>query len=452
MIPEHWLELNLQSACHMTYGKGLPTKNLTQSGFPVFGANGIIGNYKTYLYEEPKIIISCRGAASGKIHKTLPKSYVTSNSIILDLISQDINIDFFKYAMIQADKLQIVTGSAQPQITIDNLNTFTFPLPPLNEQKRIVEKLDAILPKVKSAKAQLERIPTILKKFRKSVLTAACSGRLTEDCRAADDYSESDLPISWEDTPLLNLLKKKPNNGYSGKPVKFETSTRVLTLTATTSGIFNPMFYKYLDQVIDSNANCWLKHNDILMQRGNTVEYVGMPAIYKGTDNMFIFPDLMIRLTPNTSKINPDFLYYFLAWEKTRIQVRNSASGTAGTMPKINQSIFTELSLGVPSIEEQHEIVRRVEKLFSLADSLETKYKKAFSRVEKIEQSILAKAFRGELVEPDPNDEPAEELLKRILEEKAKLEGAKKTKKSTKKAPVKNKVAGNNKLLKKAKK
>ncbi|MEI7748553.1 MAG: hypothetical protein WCI81_05720, partial [Chlorobiaceae bacterium] len=77
---------------------------------------------------------------------------------------------------------------------------------------------------------------------------------------------------------------------------------------------------------------------------------------------------------------------------------------------------------------EQQEIVRRVEKLFALADSLEAKYKKAVERVEKIEQSVLAKAFRGELAEPDPNDEPAEELLKRILDEKAKLDGGRKTK------------------------
>ncbi|HOK03204.1 MAG TPA: type I restriction endonuclease subunit S, partial [Spirochaetota bacterium] len=76
------------------------------------------------------------------------------------------------------------------------------------------------------------------------------------------------------------------------------------------------------------------------------------------------------------------------------------------------------------------EIVRRVEKLFALADSIEEKYKKAYERLEKLEQAILAKAFRGELVEPDPNDEPAEELIKRILVEKAKLDDGKKTRKT----------------------
>ena len=92
----------------------------------------------------------------------------------------------------------------------------------------------------------------------------------------------------------------------------------------------------------------------------------------------------------------------------------------------INLGILNEIVFSCSPIEEQSEIVRRVEKLFSLADSLEAKYKAAMARVEKIEQAVLAKAFRGELVESDPSDEPAEELPKRIMAEKAKLEGEKK--------------------------
>jgi type I restriction enzyme S subunit len=195
----------------------------------------------------------------------------------------------------------------------------------------------------------------------------------------------------------------------------------VLSLSATTAGVFNPKFYKYLDEVIPEDSSAWLKRNDIIIQRGNTLEYVGIPAIYKGENNQFIYPDLMIRLSARKNILLPDFLYFFLSWEKIRNYMRDNASGTAGTMPKINQGVLKNLILSLPSLPEQHEIVRRVEKLFSLADSLEAKYKKVMGRVEKIEQAVLAKAFRGKLVEPDPNDEPAEELLKRILEEKAKI-------------------------------
>jgi type I restriction enzyme S subunit len=98
-------------------------------------------------------------------------------------------------------------------------------------------------------------------------------------------------------------------------------------------------------------------------------------------------------------------------------------------MATISQPQIARIEIPLPLLEEQDEIVRRVEKLFALADSLGAKYNKAMDRVEKIEQALLAKAFRGELVEPDPNDEPAEELLKRILVEKAKLDVGKKKRK-----------------------
>lgn len=117
---------------------------------------------------------------------------------------------------------------------------------------------------------------------------------------------------------------------------------------------------------------------------------------------------------------NPKFLFYFLSGPNLQSIVHERITGTA--TPHLFQKDIKEFYLSIPPLSEQHEIVRRAEKIFILADSLEAKYKKALERVEKIEQSVLAKAFRGELVETDPNDEPAEELLKRILEEKAKLE------------------------------
>ncbi|MCX8123885.1 MAG: restriction endonuclease subunit S, partial [Spirochaetes bacterium] len=121
------------------------------------------------------------------------------------------------------------------------------------------------------------------------------------------------------------------------------------------------------------------------------------------------------------------YLYYIIKSTDFIENGKNFMTGTAGQQ-RIPRWYIENYIIPLPPLEEQNEIVRRVEKLFALADSLEAKYKKAYERVEKLEQAILAKAFRGELVKPDPNDEPAEELLKRILEEKAKLEDGKKSK------------------------
>ena len=81
--PKGWVETNLTDICYIIYGKGLPIKRMTETGFTVFGANGVIGNYSTYNYETTQTLISCRGANSGEMNMSPPKSFITNNSLIL---------------------------------------------------------------------------------------------------------------------------------------------------------------------------------------------------------------------------------------------------------------------------------------------------------------------------------------------------------------------------------
>ncbi|MBL0017690.1 MAG: restriction endonuclease subunit S [Bacteroidetes bacterium] len=85
VLPEGWEVKRLGDLCRIVYGKGLSTKELSEKGFPVFGANGIIGCHTSYLYEDPEVLISCRGAYSGKINMSPPKCYVTNNSLVLEV-------------------------------------------------------------------------------------------------------------------------------------------------------------------------------------------------------------------------------------------------------------------------------------------------------------------------------------------------------------------------------
>src|SRR5690606_20135618 len=98
--------------------------------------------------------------------------------------------------------------------------------------------------------------------------------------------------------------------GYSGKPVSKQTRWRVLSLSATTSGVFSSAHFKYLDESDLDDRDVWCETGDILVQRGNTKEYVGVPAIYTGKSREFIFPDLMIRLRANPEVISPEYLWY----------------------------------------------------------------------------------------------------------------------------------------------
>jgi len=272
----------------------------------------------------------------------------------------------------------------------------------------------------------LEHIPKLIKRYKQAMLAAACSGRLTENWRTKQNLEES-----WESITLGEVIVDKPKNGYSAKPVQYETPFRVLTLTATTSGKFNPEHYKYFEETADIRENFWLQPNDILIQRGNTIEYVGVAAIYDGLPNQFIFPDLMIRVRAKPI-VSTQFLHTVLSWEKSRQYLRDRATGTAGSMPKINQPTLISLPIELPTIEEQKEIIQRVEKLFKAIDLMEEQYQKARQLCDRLEQATLAKAFRGELVPQDPNDEPASTLLQRILTEKKKIVTKKPTSKNAK--------------------
>ena len=144
-LPMGWERVRLGSLFDVVYGKGLANSELTDEGYEVFGATGIIGRYSSYLYSAPQLLISCRGAYSGKPNISPPYCFITSNTLVLQNSWKLLNLKFFFYSLTIAGKEKIVTGSAQPQVTTTNLDPFIIVLPPLAEQHRIVEKVDELM-------------------------------------------------------------------------------------------------------------------------------------------------------------------------------------------------------------------------------------------------------------------------------------------------------------------
>ena len=119
-LPRGWIWSRIGNLFNVVYGKGLSNSELTEEGFDVFGANGVIGKYNLYLYETPQLLISCRGAYSGKPNISPQFCFITSNSLVLENAWNNLNLKFIYYALTIADKEKIVTGSAQPQVTTTN--------------------------------------------------------------------------------------------------------------------------------------------------------------------------------------------------------------------------------------------------------------------------------------------------------------------------------------------
>ena len=185
-IPQGWVAVKLGEIANITYGKGLPTKNLKPEGFPVFGANGVIGCFDEYLFEEPQLLISCRGANSGTINFSPSQCFVTNNSLIVDFPVEQAQLrKTFFYFLIAANKERLVTGTAQPQVTINNAVELELCLPPLAEQHRIVAKIEKLFSELDQGLASLKTAREQLKVYRQSLLKNAFEGKLTAAWRAA---------------------------------------------------------------------------------------------------------------------------------------------------------------------------------------------------------------------------------------------------------------------------
>lgn len=133
----------LEDVATIKYGKELPTKKLTPKGFPVFGGNGVIGKYIHFMYDEPQILVSCRGAASGNIIETYPNSFVTNNSLVLEWNDYRY-YEFYKQFLFANPLHTYATGSAQQQITIDNIKNVPFPCPKYDEIRELCSQLKSI--------------------------------------------------------------------------------------------------------------------------------------------------------------------------------------------------------------------------------------------------------------------------------------------------------------------
>lgn len=203
-----------------------------------------------------------------------------------------------------------------------------------------------------------------------------------------------ELPEGWIWTRLGEFLKNPPRNGYSPKEVNYGTKVKSLKLGATTWGKFNPLEYKFIDEDIPADSVFWLKPNDILIQRSNSIDYVGVTAIYTGKENEFIYPDLMMKL----EIVNPISVLYsheVLSAPYCREYFRKNAKGAQKSMPKINQGVVNNTLIPLPPLAEQHAIVERVEKLLAIVDELEKQVAGRKELAEQLMQAVLREAFKG---------------------------------------------------------
>ncbi|APG16352.1 hypothetical protein A3780_01780 [Kosakonia radicincitans] len=309
----------------------------------------------------------------------------------------------------------LVQGALYPAAKSSDVQSYRFPLPPLAEQKIIAEKLDTLLAQVDSTKARLKQIPKILKRFRQAVLAAAVGGKL--------------FPSNINEPIFTNLgsIAEDIRYGTSKKCSESEGETAVLRIPNIGTGYVISNNLKYADFEPKELSALALSEGDLLLIRSNgSVDLVGKVAVISERDTKYLYAGYLIRVRLDKGKAIPKYVSYCLQSPQLRQVITNIARSTSG-VNNINSKELASLELPLPPLPEQHEIVRRVEQLFAYADTIEKQVNAALARVNNLTQSILAKAFRGELTaqwraeNPDliSGENSAAALLEKIKAERA---------------------------------
>lgn len=410
----------------------------------------------------------------GKLRPYLNKVVVADNSGVCSTEIIPINAEpyisnRFLFHWLKSDQFLSYVNDVSYGVNMPRLGTkdgVAAPLvvPPLAEQKVITEKLDSLLAQVESTKARLERLPEILKRFRQSVLAAAVSGKLTEEWRVENEPS-SPLEIISDSTAFITTKKAKE---FAEKPFLDDELTclipdswhwvRLSKITEIVSGVAKGSKNKgetvtrpylrvanvqrgFLDlteikdiEVPESKAEALeLKYGDILFNEGGDLDKLGRGWIWENQIPKCIHQNHVFRARRLSEGLEPKFVSYYGNSEGKEYFIRNGTQSV--NLASINKTTLSLLPVPLPPAEEQTEIVRRVEELFAYADKIQQQADAALQRVNSLTQSILAKAFRGELTadwraanpELISGENSAEALLEKIKAERTAQKPKKKT-------------------------
>lgn len=337
------------------------------------------------------------------------------------LTAQNTDPNCFRYSLeefnFQKQIQENAKGTAQKGIYLKKLAELCIPLPPLAEQKVIAKKLDTLLAQVETTKARLERIPGILKRFRQSVLAAAVSGRLTEEWRGRQILgAKAGILGSFVSIDVGHAFK---SNEFSDSGIKLLRGQNI------EPGALKWEETKFFpEEKLADFAHLFIHEGDIILAMDRPIISTGLKLARAAKQDLPCVLVQRVARFKDFRGLNPEFLFLLLSDISFTNYIQPNQTGS--DIPHISGKQILAYEVAVPTLNEQMEIVRRVEQLFAFADTIEQKANAALERVNNLTQSILAKAFRGELTtewraaNPDliSGENSAAALLERIKVER----------------------------------
>ncbi|HBC3539897.1 restriction endonuclease subunit S [Vibrio sp. GLN_5] len=372
-----WPLVSLHDLCRPKQWKTIASSKLLESGYPVYGANGTIGYYSEFTHEHPTLMITCRGATCGNVHISRPKSYINGNAMALDNLDESqVFLKYLFYYFKARGFSDVISGSAQPQITGQGLKKVQIPLPPLDEQKRIA----AILDKADAIRQKRTQAIDLADEFLRSVFLDMFGDPVSN-------------PKGWDTSTLDELAIGKFQNGaYFPKD---QYSTEGVEMVHMSDAFYDYVPRGSMKRVIVGDADLKkyeVNAKDLLISR-RSLNYEGAakPSLIEASDAPLLFESSLIRITPNPQLVNKLYLFSYLSNEIVKEhKIRKYVTGA--TIKGISQKNLEKVEVLVPPVELQEKFAQ----IFIKIEKIKTQLHQPLLNRDVFE-SLSQKAFSGQL-------------------------------------------------------
>lgn len=389
----------------------------------------IYNKISNYTISKNDIYITCAGTIGrvGIIPVEFDGANLTENAdkIIIKHINKNLLVKVLSSYIVQKQIQEVITTGCQPKLAIKKIEQLKIPLPPINEQQRIVERIESLFAKLDRAKELIENTLAQFEQNKMAILHKAFTGELTAKWRKENNINNIKdvsyieklpyiVPNGWYWDKLENITIRIVDGDHN-PPAKEKEKTSYIMLSAQNIGyssFINMDKVRYLskDNFDKCHKRTCLEDGDILF---SSVGSIGNAMVYREKENDKI--TFQRSVTIIKTKINPYYLRYVLLSPYCQQIFKTESIGTAQKGFYIKQ--MKSLIVPVPTIEEQQEIVNILDNLLAKYNKIKN-LEQQLEKIELLKKAILAKAFRGELGTNNPDEESAENLLKEILAEK----------------------------------
>ncbi len=445
VLPKHWEVKKLGEVCKILAGYGFPKniQGLTSGEFPFYKVGDISKNVKAgfrhlnicdnYIGKEQLLKIKAKPfpkqttvfAKIGEGLKLNRRAIISTPGLVdnnvvglkaIELVCDDMYLFHFMTTIKLEDYSRATTV---PSVRKSDIEEIAIPIPPLPVQKAIVAKIEELLSELDNGKQQLLTAQKQLKVYRQSLLKWAFEGKLCRNYGASDSDDDHDkmnqhenqgnhknhssdkgkLPKGWKLVKLGDYLEKIE----AGKSFKCDERTPhlnevgVLKVSAVTWQVFNEYESKTVLDDAKINEKYFVKINDFLFSRANTLDLIGSAVIVHSVERKLMLSDKTLRFI-FSKEILKSYVLQFLRSKKGRWEIQRLSTGNQESMRNIGQERIKMIEIPIPNLKEQQLIVSELESKLTICDKIEETISQSLLQTETLRQSILKQAFEGKLV------------------------------------------------------